>query len=95
MKKHMVFAAGAGVAAVAFQGAFLSGCGSMNICAVRQPDGSYANVCEQDAAEDADAASDASKDASDSGSDAATDASSDASGDAPSDAASDAPPDAG
>ena len=92
MKKHLVFAAGAGIATVAFQGAFLSGCGATNPCAVQQPDGSYANACEQDASPDADAASDAkSSDASDSGTDAATDAASDAPTDASSDGPTDAP----
>ena len=94
--KRLIFAAGAGVAVVTFQGAFLSGCGVTNACTVRQSDGTYKNVCvEEDAGADADdaRASDASTDAGDAASDAATDAAADSgdSGDAADDAPSDAP----
>lgn len=84
-KSHAILAAGAGVAVVTFQGVFMSGCGSVNPCLVKGPDGGFIDTCTYDAGTDADASIDASKDGA---SDAATDASSDAAEDAPSDAPS-------
>ena len=95
-KSRVLLAAGAGVAAVTFQGVFLAGCGSTNGCVGRERDGAVVNPCEEpeagtDAKSDADAhAPDAANDAK---SDAATDAESDAA-DAASDAETDAPADA-
>lgn len=91
-KSRSILAAGAGVAAVTFQGVFMSGCGSINPCLVKGPDGGWVDKCAYDASVDADdAAVDAKADAADAKTDAPSDAESDAASDAESDAPTDAP----
>ena len=86
---RVLLAAGAGVAAVTFNGMFLSGCGSVATCDPKCTTACYCPPVDA-GSEGGDAANDATTDA---GGDAATEAG-DAAGDAPGDAPLDAPRDA-